>query len=102
MRTDGFLIRHKRIRLGHGLNRFAALAGISGPALSRIENGLRQPRPETLSKIANALGCQINEVLADANGSAPEVQSGATATRNDEAAGVQPAAPVEQSAPTCL
>jgi hypothetical protein len=33
-------------------------------------------------------------------GTAPEVQSGATVTGNDEAAGVQPAASVEQSAPT--
>ncbi|MEU9215421.1 DNA-binding protein [Streptomyces sp. NPDC048376] len=35
------------------------------------------------------------------NGAAPEVQSGASAAGNDEAAGVQPAASVEQSAPTC-
>lgn len=43
------------------------------------------------------------ELLAQtaSQGAAPEVQSGATATRNDEAAGVQPAASVEQSAPTC-
>ncbi|WP_420034666.1 DNA-binding protein [Streptomyces sp. cg28] len=39
-------------------------------------------------------------LIPEAVGTAPEVQSGATATRNDEAAGVQPAAPVEQSAPT--
>ncbi|WP_245001558.1 DNA-binding protein [Streptomyces alfalfae] len=35
-------------------------------------------------------------LLPEGNGAAPEVQSRATATRNDEAAGVQPAAPVEQ------
>jgi transcriptional regulator with XRE-family HTH domain len=100
MRTDGRLIRHKRIRLGHGVNRFAALVGISGAALSRIENNQRTPRPETLKKITDALGCPIDEVIAEDDGAAPEVQSGAPATGNDEAAGVQPAASVEQSAPT--
>jgi transcriptional regulator with XRE-family HTH domain len=79
MRTDGRLIRRKRIGLGHGLNRFAALAGISGPALSRIENGQRDPRPETLKKIADALGCEIHEVMAGETGVGPEVQSGPTA-----------------------
>jgi len=65
MKTNGLLIRRRRIALGHGMNRFAAMAGISGPALSRIENGKRQPRPETLKKIADALGCQITDVTPD-------------------------------------
>ncbi|PWJ02421.1 XRE family transcriptional regulator [Streptomyces sp. NWU49] len=75
MRTDGRLIRHKRIRLGHGVNRFAALIGISGAALSRIENNQRTPRPETLKKITDALGCQIDDVLAKETGVGSEVQS---------------------------
>lgn len=96
MKTDGRLIRRKRIGLGHGVNRFAAIAGVSSAALSRIENGLRSPRPETLKKITDALGCQIYEVVAEENGAALEVQSGATAAGNSDAAGVQPAAPNEQ------
>ncbi|MYS34892.1 XRE family transcriptional regulator of biofilm formation [Streptomyces sp. KhCrAH-43] len=65
MKTNGLLIRRKRVELGHGVNRFAALAGISGPALSRIETGKRQPRPETLKKITDALGCQIADVMPE-------------------------------------
>ncbi|MFE1748974.1 helix-turn-helix domain-containing protein [Streptomyces anandii] len=65
MKTDGRLIRRKRIGLGHGVNRFAAIAGVSSAALSRIENGLRSPRPETLKKITDALGCQMDEVIAE-------------------------------------
>jgi transcriptional regulator with XRE-family HTH domain len=99
MKTDGRLIRRKRIRLGHGLNRFAALAGISGAALSRIENGQRAPRPETLKKITDALGCQMTEVIAEEDGASPEYQPGESAG-NDEEAGYQPASPVEQSIPT--
>ena len=68
MKTDGRLIRRKRIGLGHGVNRFAAIAGISSAALSRIENGLRAPRPETLKKITDALGCPMFEVVAEENG----------------------------------
>lgn len=65
MQTNGLLIRRRRIELGHGMNRFAAMAGISGPALSRIENGQRNPRPETLKKITEALGCQIADVISE-------------------------------------
>ncbi|MDF6043215.1 helix-turn-helix transcriptional regulator [Streptomyces sp. JH14] len=65
MKTNGLLIRRRRIALGHGMNRFAAIAGISGPALSRIETGQRRPRPETLKKITDALGCQIADVASD-------------------------------------
>lgn len=61
------------------MNRFAALAGISGAALSRIENGQRQPRPETLKKITDTLGCPIDEVIAEEDGPGPEVQSGSAA-----------------------
>ncbi|RPK85102.1 helix-turn-helix transcriptional regulator [Streptomyces sp. ADI98-10] len=63
MKTNGLLIRRRRVELGHGMNRFAAIAGISGPALSRIENGKRQPRPETLKKITDALGCHPCDVM---------------------------------------
>lgn len=51
------------------------------------ETAIREFDQELLAKTAS-------------HGAAPEVQSGATATRNDEAAGVQPAASVEQPAPT--
>jgi DNA-binding Xre family transcriptional regulator len=100
VKTNGLSIRRRRVELGHGMNRFAALAGISGAALSRIENGQRQPRPETLKKITDALGCQMFEVIAEEDAAALEVQSGATAAGNSDAAGVQPAAPNAQSAPT--
>ncbi|MFA3877570.1 helix-turn-helix domain-containing protein [Streptomyces sp. MMCC 100] len=51
---------------------------------------------------ASAIQKFDEELLAKtaSHGAAPEVQSGASATGNDEAAGVQPAASVEHSAPT--
>ncbi|MGJ5826024.1 helix-turn-helix domain-containing protein [Streptomyces ossamyceticus] len=100
MKTDGRLIRRKRIGLGHGMNRFAALVGISGAALSRIENGQRNPRPETLKKITDALGCQISEVIAEEAGAGPACEAG-SAAGNDEEAACEAASPVEQSVTTC-
>ncbi|MGW0914683.1 helix-turn-helix domain-containing protein [Streptomyces sp. NPDC002784] len=97
MKTNGRLIRRRRLELGHGMNRFAALAGISGAALSRIENGQRQPRPETLKKITDALGCQIREVTAEMDGTGPACEAGPSAG-NDEEAACEAASPVEQSA----
>jgi transcriptional regulator with XRE-family HTH domain len=72
MKTNGLLIRRRRVALGHGMNRFAEIAGISGPALSRIETGQRNPRPETLKKIADALGCRIVDVIAAADSDGAE------------------------------
>jgi transcriptional regulator with XRE-family HTH domain len=79
VKTNGRLIRRRRVELGHGMNRFAALAGISGAALSRIENGQRQPRPETLKKITDALGCQMTEVMAEEHGAGPACEAGSAA-----------------------
>lgn len=61
------------------MNRFAALVGISAAALSRIENGQRNPRPETLKKITDALGCQITEVIAEEEGAGPACEAGSAA-----------------------
>lgn len=69
VRIDGAEIRRRRIERGHGVNRFAAIAGISSAALSRIETGRRNPVPETLKKITDALGCGIADVLLQ--GAAP-------------------------------
>lgn len=65
VRVDGEMIRLKRIELGHGMNRFAELAGISSAALSRIENGRRNPLPETLKRISDTLGCDVADLRID-------------------------------------
>lgn len=64
MEANGLLIRRKREGLGHGLNRFAANIGLNNSTLSRIETGQRKPRPETLKKIADGLGCKITDLAS--------------------------------------
>jgi transcriptional regulator with XRE-family HTH domain len=49
-------IRNEREALGLSMRDLAALAGISYPTISRIENGHEDPRWDTLTKIAAALG----------------------------------------------
>lgn len=50
------MIRTEREALGLSIRDLAMLAGISYPTISRIENGHDDPRWETLTKIAAALG----------------------------------------------
>ena len=50
------LIREERTALGLSVRDLATLAEVSYPTISRIENGQEQPRWDTLSKLAGALG----------------------------------------------
>ncbi|WP_395152459.1 helix-turn-helix domain-containing protein [Ilumatobacter sp.] len=54
--TISAMIRNERDALGLSIRDLAALAGISYPTISRIENGHEDPRWDTLTKISAALG----------------------------------------------
>ena len=54
--TISAAVRSEREALGLSMRDLAALAGISYPTISRIENGHEDPRWDTLTKIAAALG----------------------------------------------
>lgn len=56
----GQRIRTVRRESNINLHQLALLTGISAPALSLIENGKRDPRLSTLSKIAKALRVEIS------------------------------------------
>jgi transcriptional regulator with XRE-family HTH domain len=44
------------------LEAVAFLAGVDAATISRIENGLVQPRPETVVRIAQALGVAVSRI----------------------------------------
>jgi transcriptional regulator with XRE-family HTH domain len=44
------------------LEAVAFLAGVDTATISRIENGLVQPRPETVVRIAQALGVAVSRI----------------------------------------
>ncbi|MEK3900733.1 MULTISPECIES: helix-turn-helix domain-containing protein [unclassified Paenibacillus] len=63
----GYYLRQLREGKGLTINQLAALAGISGAQISRIENGLRGvPKPATLRKIAEATDVSYEELMAHA------------------------------------
>ncbi|WP_238656196.1 transcriptional regulator [Paenibacillus piscarius] len=63
----GNYLRQLREEKGLTINQLAALAGISGAQISRMENGLRGvPKPATLRKIAEATGVSYEELMSKA------------------------------------
>lgn len=64
----GHRIREIRAAQGLSLEQLARLTGISGPALSLIETGKRDPRLTTLKRIADALRVAPATLIADGPG----------------------------------
>ena len=62
--TIGRQLRHVRRAAGRTLDDVAAAAGISGSALSLLENGKREAKLSTLVALASALGTDLSELLA--------------------------------------
>lgn len=55
----------KRIREDKGITQkaLAEAAHVSGPFIYDLENGNRNAKPETLERIAVALGCTVNDLI---------------------------------------
>ena len=63
----GALIRQQRELAALPMRQLAAMAGISGPYLSQIENGLRSPSDQVLRNLATTLGIDPEELLGDSH-----------------------------------
>ncbi len=61
--TDGQAIRRRRILAGYTTTDLAEQAGISQGYLVHIERGQRFGRPPVLKRIADALGCGIEDIV---------------------------------------
>lgn len=72
------------MRLGYGLNRFAARAGVSASHLSRVERGLRGAQPEVKMRIARALGTTIKAIRWETEGNDEEQRPGGRTTINQD------------------
>lgn len=57
----------KKIRLEKGISQqeLAAKAGVSQPFIHDLENENRNAKPETLERIANVLGCKVEELKGE-------------------------------------
>lgn len=62
-----FISNIRTIRKKKGLSQeyLARAVGVSRVAISRYENGEREPKQEILGKIANALGVSVHELYGD-------------------------------------
>lgn len=60
-RTGGLGGRLRRYRLGRNLTQteLSGKAEVSVDTLNKAENGLRQPHPQTIRKLAEALGVEV-------------------------------------------
>jgi len=63
-RANGVAIREIRKALGISQTALAAAVGVDKSAMSRIENGTQQPKPETLLKICGRLGVPIDAITS--------------------------------------
>ena len=73
----GLALRQRRIAIGVSQERLGELSGLDRTYISGIERGVRNPTIDSLSRIAEALECELSELLAAA----------------ETARGVQPAKP---------
>jgi hypothetical protein len=62
----GLALRQRRIAIGVSQERLGELSGLDRTYISGIERGVRNPTIDSLSRIAEALECELSELLAAA------------------------------------
>ncbi len=65
MRCNGTALRSIRVRAGLSVTELAREVGISQPHLTNIERGDRQPSPEVLVKLAEALKAALERQASE-------------------------------------
>lgn len=63
--TTGERIKEARIKFGLTQKELGERLGLSYQAVAQWENNLRNPKPETLTRIANAIGIDVIYLLSD-------------------------------------
>ncbi len=65
MNSIGKKITQLRTEMGYTQKQLAKLASITEASLSRYENGLREPKINTLVKLAKVLGCTVDYMVGN-------------------------------------
>lgn len=63
MNQDPVRVRRRRVAAGLSKSALAARAGISPNTVTNLERAVFNTRPGTLAAIANALGCEIEDLM---------------------------------------
>jgi transcriptional regulator with XRE-family HTH domain len=69
----GDRIRDRRKAAGLSQRQLAGKVGVGFPHLSKVENGAETPSDELLAKIADAVGDDLDELMAIANRVSPDL-----------------------------
>ena len=62
----GLALRQRRVAIGVSQERLGELSGLDRTYISGIERAVRNPTIDSLSRIAEALKCELSELLAAA------------------------------------
>jgi transcriptional regulator with XRE-family HTH domain len=62
----GLALRQRRVVIGVSQERLGELSGLDRTYISGIERAVRNPTIDSLSRIAEALECELSELLAAA------------------------------------
>ena len=83
LRTDlGQAMRERRIAIGVSQELLGEFCALDRTYISGIERGVRNPTIDSLSRIAEALECNLSELIAAAE-SARDVRSKKSSNRNN-------------------
>lgn len=63
--TTGQLIKAARRKAGMTQEELGKKIGVSGSSMAQWENDLRNPKLDTLQRIASALGVPVQELISD-------------------------------------
>lgn len=63
--TTGQLIKAARKKAGMTQEELGKKTGVSGSSMAQWENDLRNPKLDTLQRIASALGVPVQELISD-------------------------------------
>ena len=63
--TTGQLIKDARKKAGMTQEELGKKIGVSGSSMAQWENDLRNPKLDTLQRIASALGVPVQELISD-------------------------------------
>lgn len=58
-------IKKYREKMNYSQNELAEIIGVNSSTLCQWENGKRYPRIQMLPRIAEALGCTVDELIKD-------------------------------------
>ncbi len=82
----GLALRQRRIAIGVSQERLGELSGLDRTYISGIERAVRNPTIDSLSRIAEALECELSELLAAAE-TARGVQAAKTKAKRKSGSG---------------